>query len=59
MFRRHNNAIFSDLSVDLRDRDDWKVGPLRVMEYPQNITAFASEPISGLLAVGMSIPCSN
>ncbi|KAG5732833.1 hypothetical protein E4T56_gene2783 [Termitomyces sp. T112] len=52
MFRRHSDAIFLDLSVDLRDRDDWKIGPLRTIDYPQNITAFATEPISGLLAIG-------
>ncbi|KAG5351699.1 hypothetical protein C0989_005212 [Termitomyces sp. Mn162] len=53
MFRRHSDAIFLDLSVDLRDRDDWKIGPLRTIDYPQNITAFATEPISGLLAIAL------
>ncbi|KAG6919011.1 hypothetical protein DXG01_009721 [Tephrocybe rancida] len=52
MFRRHNDVTFMDLSLDLRDGDDWKVGPLRAMDYPQNITALATEPISGLLAIG-------
>ncbi|KAG6873217.1 hypothetical protein C0995_001571 [Termitomyces sp. Mi166 len=52
MFRRHTDAVFLDLSVDLRDRDDWKIGPLRTIDYPQNITAFATEPISRLLAIG-------
>ncbi|KAG6879569.1 hypothetical protein C0992_001396 [Termitomyces sp. T32_za158] len=51
MFRRHSDAVFLDLSSDLRDIDAWKIGPLRVLEYLQNITAFASEPISGLLAI--------
>ncbi|KAG6813211.1 hypothetical protein H0H92_013098 [Tricholoma furcatifolium] len=52
MFRRHSDAVFMDLSFDLRDPDDWKVGTLRLMDYPQDITAFAIEPISGLLAIG-------
>ncbi|KAG6829267.1 hypothetical protein H0H87_012084 [Tephrocybe sp. NHM501043] len=52
MFRRHNDAVFMDLSLDLRDAGDWKVGPLRAIDFPQNITALATEPISGLLAIG-------
>ncbi|GLB35825.1 putative lethal giant larvae(Lgl) like, C-terminal [Lyophyllum shimeji] len=52
MFHRHNDAVYMDLSLDLRDHDDWQAGVLRTMDYPLNITALAVEPISGLLAIG-------
>ncbi|KAG5647699.1 hypothetical protein DXG03_008422 [Asterophora parasitica] len=52
MFHRHGDGVFMDLSLDLRDPDDWKAGPLRTFEYPLNITALATEPISGILAIG-------
>jgi hypothetical protein len=41
-----------DLSVDLWDPDDWKVGTLRSFDHLRNITALATEPISKLLAIG-------
>ncbi|KAG5638396.1 hypothetical protein H0H81_000292, partial [Sphagnurus paluster] len=44
-----------DLSMDLRDLDDWNAGPLRTFEYPLNITTLATEPISGLLAIGTPV----
>ncbi|KAG6837327.1 hypothetical protein H0H93_011422 [Arthromyces matolae] len=50
--RALDDGIFLDLSADLRDGDEWKVGTLRTLDYPQNLTAFAIESISGLLAVG-------
>lgn len=53
MFHRSNDAVYMDLSMELRDPDDWKVGPLRTLDYPLNVTTFAIEPISGLLAIGM------
>ncbi|KAF5385371.1 hypothetical protein D9615_001225 [Tricholomella constricta] len=52
MFRRHSDVVYIDLSMDLRDPDDWKAGSLRTFEYPLNITTLATEPISGLLAIG-------
>ncbi|KAF8078965.1 hypothetical protein FPV67DRAFT_1663632 [Lyophyllum atratum] len=52
MFQRHSNVVYMDLSLDLRDPDDWQAGPLRTLDYPLNITTFATEPISGLLAIG-------
>lgn len=50
MFRKHE--VHMDLSTELRDPDDWKAGNLRSFEYPLNITTFAIEPMSCLLAVG-------
>jgi len=54
MFLKQKEPIYSDLSIELRDPDVWKVGALRTFDYPLKIAALASEPISGLLAVGMS-----
>ncbi|KAJ6503249.1 WD40 containing snare-dependent exocytosis protein [Mycena vitilis] len=44
--------VYTDLSIDLRDKTDWNVAVLRSFEYPLNITTVAIEPIAGLLAVG-------
>lgn len=48
----HKHEVHMDLSTELRDPDDWKAGNLRSFEYPLNITTFAIEPMSCLLAVG-------
>jgi len=45
----------ADLSNDLRDQQDWKIGSLRTFEFPLNITSLAVEPVTGLLAAGMYI----
>ncbi|RDB29510.1 Uncharacterized protein C1F3.03 [Hypsizygus marmoreus] len=52
MFRKHGDAVYIDLSLELRDPDDWRIGPLRTLDIPLNVTTMATEPISGLLAVG-------
>ena len=54
MFLKQKEPVHLDLSIELRDPDVWKVGALRTLDYPLKITALASEPVSGLLAVGMS-----
>jgi hypothetical protein len=54
MFNKHND-VYMDLSIDMRDPDDWNVGTLRLFDYPLNITALATEPISRLLAVGTTV----
>ncbi|KAF9502306.1 hypothetical protein BDN71DRAFT_1437870 [Pleurotus eryngii] len=55
MFRKHNDQeIYVDLSSALRDRQDWAMGALRTFQYLSDITSFAYEPVSGLLAVGTS-----
>ena len=55
MFSKHSEHVLADLSIDLRDEQDWKVGPLRTLEFPLNITSLAAEPVKGLLAAGMYI----
>lgn len=53
MFRKHNDQeIYVDLSSALRDRQDWAMGALRTFQYLSDISSFAYEPVSGLLAVG-------
>jgi hypothetical protein len=52
--KHHDQSVSIDLSHELRDPQDWKVGILRSFEYPLNITTLAIEPISGLLAFGMA-----
>ena len=54
MFLKQKEPVYPDLSIELRDPDVWKVGALRTLDYPLNIAALASEPVSGLLAVGMN-----
>ncbi|KAF9486583.1 hypothetical protein BDN70DRAFT_846519 [Pholiota conissans] len=43
-----------DLSTDLQDEHDWKVGSLKIFDIPLNVATIAIEPISRLLAVGTS-----
>ncbi|KAF8910138.1 lethal giant larvae like, C-terminal-domain-containing protein [Gymnopilus junonius] len=52
MFSRHNELVLPDLSTDLADEHDWKVGALRTLDFPMNTTAIAVEPVAGLLAAG-------
>lgn len=52
MFAKHSNAAFLELSNDLQDEMDWVIGHLRTLDVPLNITAFAIEPATKLLAVG-------
>ena len=54
MFLKQKEPVYLDLSIELRDPDVWKAGALRTLDYPLKISALASEPISGLLSVGMS-----
>lgn len=54
MFKSHDHAVYMDLSSELRDEQDWDVGTLRPFEYPLDIAAIAIEPVSGLLAVGVT-----
>jgi hypothetical protein len=49
---KHDRTVYADLSVDLRDKNDWNVAVLRSFEYPSNVASLAIEPIAGLLAVG-------
>ena len=44
----------NDFSLELRDKEDWIVGTLKTLEYHLDITAFAIDPVSSLLAIGTS-----
>ncbi|KAJ3721812.1 lethal giant larvae like, C-terminal-domain-containing protein [Lentinula raphanica] len=50
MFSKHHEPVI-DLSLDLREPQDWKPGVLRTLDYALKVTALAYEPIGGLLAV--------
>ena len=54
MFSKHPEHVLPDLSLDLRDQHDWKLGQLRTFNFPHDITSLALEPVTGLLAVGTS-----
>ena len=53
MFSKYPEHVLSDASTDLRDEEDWKLGSLRILDFPLDITSLAVEPVIGLLAVGM------
>ncbi|KAI0673986.1 lethal giant larvae like, C-terminal-domain-containing protein [Trametes maxima] len=52
MFASQAVKGLADLSLDLSDPVDWQSGPLRTIYYHLDITAVATEPVSGLFAVG-------
>ncbi|KAH9486242.1 hypothetical protein JR316_0000306 [Psilocybe cubensis] len=54
MFSKQSELVLPDLSPDLRDEFDWKVGSLRSFDFPLNITSLAIEPVNGLLGIGTS-----
>ena len=55
MFSSQAVKALLDLSLDLSDPTDWQAGLLRTVRYHLDITAVATEPVSGLFAVGMCI----
>lgn len=55
MFSKHPEHVLADLSIDLRDEQDWELGRLRILDFPLDITSLAVEPVIGLLAVGMYV----
>lgn len=59
MFSKHPEHVLADASTYLRDEQDWKLGSLRILDFPLDITSLAVEPVLGLLAVGMYIPGHN
>lgn len=54
MFSKQPEISLADLSIDLRDHDDWSVGALKVHDIPLDVTTLAIEPISRILAIGWS-----
>jgi hypothetical protein len=57
MFFKNPERVLADLSIDLHDEHDWKLGSLRILDFPVDITSLAVEPVIGLLAVGMYFMC--
>src|SRR6266576_6386604 len=53
MLQRHHERAFQDLSVELAESQQWKPNELRRLYFPKDYTAFAYEPVPGLLAIGM------
>ncbi|KAI0093981.1 lethal giant larvae like, C-terminal-domain-containing protein [Irpex rosettiformis] len=54
MVRSRTDPVFLDLSAELNDELDWKAGTLRTFDHHLDITAWAYEPLSHLLAIGTS-----
>ena len=52
MFSRHNDKSIVALSAELNDEADWMAGTLRQLVYHLDVSAFAIEPVAGLLAIG-------
>lgn len=51
--RSKTDPVFLDLSAELNDELDWKAGTLRTFDHHLDITAWAYEPLSHLLAIGV------
>ncbi|KJA28406.1 hypothetical protein HYPSUDRAFT_197277 [Hypholoma sublateritium FD-334 SS-4] len=54
MFSKQPEISLADLSIDLRDKDDWSVEALKTYDVPLDVTTLAIEPISRILAIGTS-----
>ena len=52
MFAKQQETALVDLSTDLCDEADWRVGTFRTFEFPLNVSSIAVEPLAGLIAVG-------
>ena len=52
MFASQIVKSLPNLSLDVSDASDWQHGPLRRLEHHLDITALATEPASGLFAIG-------
>ncbi|KAF9225537.1 hypothetical protein BS17DRAFT_778739 [Gyrodon lividus] len=51
---RASRHVFPDLSLGVRDVDDWDTGVLRTISYTLDASVVAFDPITSLLAVGTS-----
>jgi syntaxin-binding protein 5 len=51
MFKTIGRSL-TDLSTDLRERQDWEVGTLRALNHLLNASTFAFDPVSSILAIG-------
>lgn len=54
MLSRSNAKPLLDLSIELADEIDWQAGTLRTFEHHLDITAWAYEAVSGIIAIGTS-----
>ncbi|KIJ66213.1 hypothetical protein HYDPIDRAFT_26582 [Hydnomerulius pinastri MD-312] len=54
MFGRTTKHIFPDLSLRIRDVEDWDTGILRAINYTIDAVVIAFHPLASLLAVGTS-----
>ncbi|KAI9057006.1 hypothetical protein FKP32DRAFT_1615502 [Trametes sanguinea] len=52
MFTSQAVKSLPDLSLDISEPTDWEASLLRTVEYHTDVTAVATDPVSGLLAVG-------
>ncbi|KAH9920224.1 uncharacterized protein BXZ73DRAFT_91957 [Epithele typhae] len=52
MFASHAVKSLPDLSLDVSEAIDWQAGHLKTLHYHLAITAVATDPSSGLLAIG-------
>lgn len=50
--KHHDEPAYKDLSTDLHDELDWKLGSLQTIDIPLNVTTLAVQPTAGLLAAG-------
>jgi syntaxin-binding protein 5 len=54
MFAKQQETALADLSTDLSDETDWRVGTLRTFDFPLNLSTVAVEPLAGLIALGIA-----
>lgn len=52
MLAKSEQKPYVDLSAELNDELDWKAGTLRALEHHLDISAWAYEAVSSLLAIG-------
>ncbi|GJE89618.1 hypothetical protein PsYK624_057220 [Phanerochaete sordida] len=59
MLTKADQRPYIDLSAELNDELDWKAGTLRTFEHHLDISAWAYEAVSGLIAIGTSYGVIN
>ena len=52
MFTSQTVKSLPDLSLDISDASDWEAILLRSIPHHVDVTAVATDPVSGLLAIG-------
>ncbi|EKM61629.1 uncharacterized protein PHACADRAFT_169080 [Phanerochaete carnosa HHB-10118-sp] len=59
MLMKSDQKPYIDLSAELNDELDWKAGTLRAFEHHLDISAWAYEAVSGVIAIGTSYGIIN